>query len=294
MSKSRTETSISKVNPSFLVEHQEDTSMAGMEEYRILARAKIIQGMTKKELRDRFPEGNAIIRPGDGVMCIPTKTGEQAGPENHFLFVPLLFFAEFAKWGDLRDTDGPMIVERSFDPASFLKDLADDPEKRFELYPGEEGREKPKKYRYVHHLRFAGVIYGDHPLSGSPVVISFERGEYFNGTNFISAVRMRKRRVEIDGQEPQMLKVPLWAQVWRFSVGWRPRQESGGWWGFNYAAPDPEESDSIISADESEEMSKLHSEFAQLHEKNRLRVKDDDRGDEETEDVAATDAKAEF
>lgn len=291
----RTETAIKKVDPDFLLAHQEDdTSMAGMEEYRILARAKIIQGMTKMELKERFGEGCALIRPGDLVMCKPCKSGEKSTPEHHFLFVPLLFFAEYAKWADLRDTDGPMIIERSFDPASPLKDLADDPEKRFVTYEGEEGREKPKKYRYVHHLRFAGVIYGDHPLSGSPVVISFERGEYFNGTNFISAVRMRKRKVVRENEDDILAKVPLWAQVWKFSVGWRPRQEGGGWWGFNYAAPDEEESDSIISPAESEEMAKLHQEFAQLHERNRLRVKDDDRGDEETADVAATDAKAEF
>lgn len=293
MPSKRTETAIKKVEPNFLVQHQEDVGMAGMEEYRILARAKIIQGMTKQELKEKFGEGTAIIRPGDVVMCKPTKSGEQQTPEHSFLFVPLFFFAEYAKWGDLRDTDGPMIVERSFDPTSRLKELADDPDQRFELYPGEEGREKPKQYRYVHHLRFAGVIYGDHPASGAPVVVSFERGEYFNGTNFISAVRMRKRKVQVDGEDV-LMKVPLWAQVWKFSTSHRPRKEGGGWFGFNFSAPDEDESDSVIQNSESEEMAKMHQEFVELHEKNRLRVKDDDRGDDEATDPAEADAKSEF
>lgn len=283
---SRTDTAIEKVNPSFLAQYEaEDKSLAGTEEYRVIPRIKIIQGMTNKDLRDKFGEGVAIVRPGDLVLCTPQKTGEQAIPENSFLFVPLLFFPEFCKWSDPRDKDGPMIRARSFDRASDLRRRADDPEKRFELYPGEDAKkDKPRRFRFVHHLRFPGVVYGNHPLAGTAIVLSFERGEYNNGVNFISSARMRRQKILVDNEE-RMVKVPLWAQVWKFTPGWRPRSEGGGWWGFNYLPPDEKVDGfgSLITESEAGEFNKLHMELSELYDQQRLHVEEVDSVEEEAD-----------
>lgn len=291
--KDRTESQIQRVNPSFLAQYVEtDTSLEGMDQYRILPRLKIIQGMTDKALKDVFGEGAAIIRPGDACVLSPQEVREG----KRFLFVPQFFWAEAAKWADLKDKEGPSVIARSFDPTSELFKRADDPDKRFEIYPGYENKrpEDQRRYRYVHHLRFAGVIYGDHGLAGTPVVLSFERGEFMQGKNFISAIKMRRQKITVgEGEfaEEKSVPVPLWAQVWSFTIGWRPRAEGGGWYGFDFQPAEPP----LISEKDHEEMYKAHVELKELHEKDRLRVDDDDSGREDPAEVRGVDpTKSQF
>ena len=173
---SRTETAIKKVgvNPDYLAQYVEkDNSLDTLREYRVVPRFKIIQATTDTELKKNFGEGSIIIRPGDALIC---KFEEK--PES-FDFVPLFFFVEWAMWRDLKGT-GPMILDRSHDPTSELATKSKRADTRKELYPGhEEYQDKDKLYNsYVEHLRFIGVIYGDHPLVGTPVTLSFERGEW--------------------------------------------------------------------------------------------------------------------
>jgi hypothetical protein len=289
----RNDTAIKKVDPGFLAQYAEaPTGMEAMDEYRVLPRLKLIQGMTAKELKDRFGEGTALVRPGDLVLAKP----DEEGPEGSFCFVPLMFFAEFCKWSDLKDNESPNVIERSFDVQSELKAKADDAEQRFEVYEGDENKneKQQRKYRYVHHLRFPGIIYGDHPLSGTVAVLSFERGEFMNGKNFINAVKMRKQKIDVEGEGARMITVPLWCQVWAFSIGWRPREEGGGWWGFDFAPPDPDKHGcgGLIDSDEAESFQAMFEEYSELHRQDRLRVDDDDaEGGATDEDAVAATSK---
>lgn len=257
---SRNDSKITKVDTSWLASVvEEDHSLAGMEEYRILPRLKIIQAMSDKDLKKQFGEGSAIVRPGDAMVW---KDGDEP-----FQFVPHLFQVEFCKWSDRRDSNGPMIPERSFDPTSEIAKRARDPKLRFEFYPDQEDRDPDKamKYRYVEHLRFPGMIYGDHPLTGTPLVISFERGEFSQGKNFISAIKLRRTKVE-----DTVRSVPLWAQVWSFTVGFRERGDKR-WYGLDHHVPDQ----SMILPEEVEEHRTLHMELKELHDKNRLMTEED-------------------
>jgi hypothetical protein len=247
---------------------EQDASLAGMDEYRILPRLKIIQAMADPALKEKFGEGTAIIRPGDAEVW--RKNDEP------FAFVPALFVVEFAQWADPNDSESNTIIKRTFDPTSELAKKARDPEKRIEPYKlGSE-----QKYRYVEHLRFYGQIYGDiHPLSGTPVVLSFERGEFTQGKNFISAIKLRRQPVQTDSGT-RIVPVPLWAQIWSLSVGFRDRAKDRRWYGFDFASPEI----SIIKDEQVEEFHKLHLELKELQEKNRLMVDEQDR------DVAATPA----
>ena len=168
-----------------------------------------------EELKKQFGEGAIVMRPGNQLVC---SEGES------FLFVPIFFFAEFTKRSDLNDKESPMTLVRSFDQASDLAQLARDPDKREEVYEGHEGRpEKDQmKYRYVESLRFAGVIYGDHELTGTPCSLSFERGEFSQGKNFVSAIRLRKTKVETE-DGIRAVAVPLWAQVWEIGSVFRDK-----------------------------------------------------------------------
>lgn len=271
----RTETSIKKVdvNPDYLAKYlEEDNSLESLNEYRVIPRFKIIQATTDNELKKNFGEGSVIIRPGDAMIC---KFEEEP---LSFDFVPLFFFAEWATWRDLKGT-GAMILGRSHDPTSEIAMKSKRAETRRELYDGHENYEEKDKLfnSHVEHLRFIGVIYGDHPLVGTPVTLSFERGEWGQGKNFISAVSLRRQVIE-----GKSIKVPLWAQVWKLSSVHHAPDQTKKWYGFHFEAAEP----SIILPEEAKDMMALHTEFKELFDKSRLMVQDEDSGSESADDAS--------
>ena len=270
---------VSGIDPSFLAQYvEEDHSLDGMAEYRVLSMLRIIQNTSKKELKKTFGEGSAIIRPGDALVW--------ADGDDPFLFVPQYFFVEFCKWSDLNDKDSRNVLERTFNPLSGLAKRSRDPDLRFEPYDGHEDRpdQDQWKYRYVEHLRFPGMIYGEHPLAGTPTTLSFERGEFGQGKNFISAIKLRKQRVEIDGAD-RNVPVPLWSQVWSLKVGHR-EVGSKQWFGFDFVPAEIP----LIGATEHQDMHQSHLELKKDHDQRRLLVDDEDI----TEDDAATTEQGSF
>jgi len=280
---SRNETAIHKVDgidPNYLQKYvTADTSLDNLKEHRVVPRLKIVQATSDTELKKSFGEGTVIVRPGDAMIC-----KYQDEPKS-FNFVPLFFFVEWAKWADIRVSSGPMILDRSHDPTSELAIKAKDFTKRNELYQGHDKLPENERhsYRYVEHLRFIGIIYGDHPLVGTPVTLSFERGEWGQGKNFISAVTLRRQVIE---GTPQA--IPLWAQVWTLMPKFREPDASRKWYGFGF---EPAEQ-SIILQDEAEPMLAMHKEFKELFEQQRLMVQDEPT--EPIIDEAAVKANKEF
>lgn len=251
---------------SFLQQYvEEDKSLAGLGEHMVVPRLKIIQGQSDPEMKKRFGEGSVIVRPGDALVA----------KDNKFLFVPQLFFVEYCLWSDRRDTQAPSILQRSYDPASDIAKRAADKDRRFEVYEGHEGKPERERWmrRYVQHFCFPGVIYGDHSLAGTPVVLSFERGEFGQGRSFIGACNMRR---EDDGNGGK-IKVPLWAQVWALNSALRSNDQ-GNWYGFDY------EGAGVISPDEAPAFKQAHLELSEQHAANRLRV---DHGDDQDSGEAA-------
>lgn len=237
-----------------------DESTQGMDEYRILPRLKVIQGMTDQVLKEKFGEGTVIIRPGD--------TQVWAKNQQPFQLVTLFFYTEFAKWADLRDRDNPACLERSYDPNGALAARCRSSDKWFEEYPDQASKKIEAdrwKYRYVEHLRFVTMVYGDHPLVGTFVMLSFERGEFFQGRNFISAIRMRKTNVG-----GKLVQVPLWSQVWQFKPTFRDRGAKK-WYGLDFEpAGEP-----LILPEHAKEMSDHFKGFKELHDKQKLVVDDE-------------------
>lgn len=274
---SRIDTAIEKVpvNPDYLAKYtQEDTSLDSLKEYRVVPRFKIIQATTEEELKRNFGEGSAIIRPGDVMIC------KHKDEPNSFEFVPLFFLVEWAKWRDLRG-NGPMILDRSNDPLSEVALKAKGSNTRKELYEGHDRMQDKDKMYYsnVEHLRFIGIIYGDHPLVGTPVTLSFERGEWGQGKNFISAVSLRRQM--INGVSTP---IPLWAQVWKLSTVHHAPDATRKWYGFKFEAA----AQSIINQEDAENMRSLHLEFKDLFEKQRLMVQDEEVVDVDEASVKAT------
>ena len=247
----RNENSITKVGEeyNFLAEFQDaDASVEGLTEYRILPRIKVIQAMSDGELKKTYGEGSAILSPGNAMIC---------DSESSFLFVPVFFFVEFCLWSDRRDNSSQNILERTFDANSELASRSRDADRRSEQYEGGPPT-KPFTRRYVEHLNFAGMIYGDHDLQNTPCVLQFARGEFGKGRAFINSIMLRK----VNGQV-----APLWSQVWRFTPGLRNGDE-GDWYGLDFSAPEVP----FIQRNEVDAFRGLHTELKTDFDAKRLGV----------------------
>jgi hypothetical protein len=177
-----------------------------------------------------------------------------------------------------------MILERSVDPGSELARKSASADLRKELYPGHDVMPEDQRmyYSYVEHLRFIGVIYGDHPLAGTPVTMSFERGEWRQGKNFISAVSLRREIVNSESKE-----VPLWAQVWKFAIVYHTPTQDKKWYGFSFEAAEP----NLVAPEDAETMRLLHEQYKDLAAKQQLTVQDDEQT---SPDKAAVKANEDF
>lgn len=247
---------------------EQDTSLVGLQEYVIVPFVKVIQGMSDQALKDTFGEGTVIIRPGD------VEIGRKGKP---FLFVPLFFFTSFRQWCDRKDD--MMIKESTYDPNSTIAKFSRDPDKREQIYEGDKDKDKPRKYRFVEHLCFVGVIY-DGDYEGERCLISFQKGDFRVGRAFASGAQMRKVKI---GEEKK--QVPLWAQVWEIKVSLRDRN-GNKWWGFDPGNP-PNGIDAIIPPEAYADHAAAFEELSKAHAANKLRVD----GEESDPDEGASDSK---
>ena len=265
---------VGAAGPAWLAEvSDQESSLDSMQEYRVIPRIKLVQGTSAMELKESFGEG--------AVILASTQTPIAAKGES-FQVVPIFGFTQFAKWSDIKDNQSPSIFESTYDKGSDLAKRSKDPKLRTEVY-GEAHDGKPLEARYVEHLCFASMIYSkDHPLSGAPAVLSFQRGEFFQGKNFISAMMLRK----IGGSQ-----VPMHYQVWEMRSAYRDRGPDQKWWGLDFANPPMPEgveaadyTGPYVTESEALQMQELYKEFKADYERNRLIV---DRTDEEDVEAAA-------
>lgn len=246
--------------PSYLAEHVEnDTSLVGMKEYRVVPRLKVIQTTAKQELLKLFDAGDVIIQPGAALVVKHEKSEDHSAP---FLFVPVFFFVEFCKWADLKDSSSQTILARSFDLSSDIAKNARSEKTREEKYG--EGKFTA---RYCEHLNFLCFIYNeDNPLKGELVTLSFARGEFGTGTNFISTITIRK--------------APLWSQIFTAHTSYRDKGPDRKWWGIDVK---PAEGTNFVPESEVQFFKDAHVEMKKLYDEKRIIVDHSDR-DEEADD----------
>lgn len=251
--------------PAWLVEAaQYDTSIESLQEYRVLPRVGLLQKGTPDEKKNGLADGTALTVPGGSVIA---KLGEP------FLLVPVFQFTEFIKWRDRDDTSDNAIVERSMDRKGLLAQICRNPDKRVEPY-GEMAKGKQFKFSYQEHLNFACSIYGDHPLAGTVVVISWTKGEFFKGQSFCSALGQRK----ISG-----LNVPYWMQVHEFKVGTH-KKKGYSWFGFDFQNP-AEDKPKYIDEAEAASFKATYEELTKLYSKGMLDVDHTDSNIDPSETV---------
>lgn len=253
------ENKLVRIDPGCLVAPGEpDSSLDAMGEHRGLSRIKVVQGMSDPAIKDAYGEGAMLANPGQVLLA---RRGESLP------FVPVFFFSEFATWSDIRDANSPTILARSFDARSDIARKSMDPKAREEEYPGGP-RDKPFKMRHVAGLNFVGVVDDPHDLSGTPLVATFLRGEYFRGRAFVNAILLRRH----EGR-----RVKLWAQRWVLSTSLRELR-GNRWWGIDFAGP--ADGALVLDGEKAATARASHEFFLGLHEQQKLVVAEVGREDE--------------
>lgn len=231
-----------------------DDSFEGMGQYRILSRLKVIQSTAAVELKQEFGEGSVILSPGNVKLV---------SIDQQFLFVPCFFFTEYCHWSDLDDKVSQAIFGRSFDITSEIARKAKNEKTREEKY----GQEDCFTSRYVEHLNFAGLIYGDHELAQIPVTLGFCRGEFGTGASFINSIQLRR----INGQN-----VKLYGQVWQCGTAFRDKGPKKKWWGIDVKNPEIP----YVLPEEFAFFQEQHEELKQQFKDRLLYVDREDEGKE--------------
>lgn len=196
-------------------------SLETLRHHRILNRLKVVQGMSKREVKAKYGEGSIIIPVTESLI---------AKVDGKVDFVPVMFFDEFISWNDRDDTASPKIHDKSLDLAGKIAVLSASPTKRSEKY-GDNGKGGQFVRKHTHHLNFLVVLYsGD--LKGTLCVLSFSRGEFSKGLGFVGMVKSQRVKTATF-----TASAPLWSQVWTMSVGPR-KNDKGEWWGVDIAPAD--------------------------------------------------------
>lgn len=218
MAEDRNETpaEVATITPSWLADVSNEDSLGGMAEHRVVSRIKLVQAMSREELKDACGEGSVVIVPGNILLA------EKKQP---FYMVPLFSFTEFIQWADLEDDNAQSsILDRTYDKGSELAEKCRDFDRHEEAY----GDDNKYIARNAEHLNFVCEIYGNHPYAGTEVALSFARGEFSKGKQFISALFNRCANGA---------RVPMWANVFSFTSNLR-KKGNRQWYGLDFTNPD--------------------------------------------------------
>jgi hypothetical protein len=196
-----------------LMESGDDGFGDDIKEYIKYPDLKIIQKTTKEDLIELHGIGSCILIPGGTLIA--TK-GE------HFDVIPIFRHTEFCLHSSIKDEQSPMILERSYDPNSELAMRARDKDKRKESYPDND----QWFYQWVEHLNFACLISNGKDLDLTPVNISFNKGEFFQGKTMLNAMYQRKLKGN---------RVPMYLQRLSFTPAFRDISVDQKWWGMDFA-----------------------------------------------------------
>jgi len=257
--------------PAFM-QNEEIMGVESLGEFVIPPRIKIIQKQASDELLATYKPGDIILTPTNmTVLDIKKDNGKTiVCPENSFNIVPLFFYPEWATWNDYKlKGQEPPIRYRTTDPTDPIVAKSRDASLREEDDPDHQGM----KIKHLEHLNYIVMIV-DHPLEGTPVLLSFSGGEWSQGSKLASLIKMRK--------------ASLFGCVFTLNAEHRVGKVAD-WEGLTPA--NPANRTPWVDEDKYELYKSLHEEFKSLHKESRLKASLED----ETVDAdsAATNAAAE-
>lgn len=245
----------------------EDSTLSEIKKKTIVPIAAIVHGTHPDEIINAY---------GLGSICIPSlgDAGLLAKNDSFIDLVCVFYYTEFIKWADNKDPDAS-IVGRSLDPLSEIAQRALDPNLRIEKY--QDGK---YSYNYVEHLNYVVTTTSDHPLHGTPFIISMKKAEAKNGVKFNSAIAGRRISIPVENKETGEVEVKrvipkLFTQIWRFGVATRTG-DGNKWYGYTFNAPNPgHQEGNYVPPKEIPFYRKLHEEFKKAHNEALLQAEFD-------------------
>src|SRR5688572_7085593 len=223
-----------------------DSSVETMQHHHVLARLDITQSNSPRDKKEKY---------GEGAIFIPSTETKLADLRQKVDLVPVMFFDEFLQWGDRNDKAGPMIRDRSLDHASALAAKCGNAGKWYEKY-GDDGKGGQFEARNSHHMNFVCVVYGDHPLKGTIVVLSMHRSAYKKGEALVGAIRARR----IAGKQ-----APMWSTVWSVWSAAKSNDD-GEWYGWDFESS----AQPWVAKEDLEAMEGIHEKLKEEY-RNQLR-----------------------
>lgn len=228
-------------------------------QYVVPPRLKIVQAMAGPPY-DQFAQGTTLCVQSSGLVLVADYNyDEKHKPMEYgqsFYFVPLFFYPEFSAQNPLAAKGTLQFIrERTTDPNTNLARLAknraavDCPE-----FPGEQ-------IKYVEHLNFICMLL-NHELFGTPVVMSFMRGEHKYGRAFADKINARR--------------TDLYGCVFEARAAVHAN-EKHSWYGFDCENPrTPDVSPWVEDANLCAEFERLYDSFADIHRQGLLQANYDD------------------
>jgi len=202
--------------PSFLAPIEKGKVAKGLEtaqEYTSLTYVKVVQQMTKAPVKPPASDGDLVAMP-DNVIFLKH--------QEVMHFVPIFMYQEYCIHNPLNAKGLDFIRDRSFDKKSEIAFKARSRNRADREFPCPEAPEK--KCQYTEHLNF--VIYPlDHTeaIGKKPLIISFFKGNWKYGNNFIQLLKAR----QVDC---------ICANQFALSTSLRPGKE-GDWYGIDVHQP---------------------------------------------------------
>jgi hypothetical protein len=270
-----TSSQITKVNPSpgVMAERPEWMQVEGraikgteeLKQYVIVPRIKVIQKQARAETQAKYKIGDVIVSPL-GAMLVPAPTDREITAENPgdpLLFTPIFFWTDYYTQNPIELQNAPMIVEgsRTADPKSEVARRAKDKELRQEELKGADGKplKVGGKQLYVRHIESLNyIIIPRLTQVVDPVVLSFQKGEWFTGSKFAGMIRMRR--------------ASLFECI--FQVRVTPRSRNGNdWLGLEPDAPSVEGVSGWVQEEaEAKAFEALYEQFHEEHKKSGLQA----------------------
>lgn len=217
---------------------------------------KIIQKMSADELVDQFGVGTVIVQPQSQVL---------AGKEQPLLITPLFQFTEWVVVNPIQLKDLPSIHDRTIDPKSPIAVKAKNRNTWYEDIPGRINEEtgNPWQRRNVENINFVCMVHNVEEVKDTPVVFSFSKGRWRDGSDLCMKIRQRK--------------APIYGCVFELTSVLR-ENASGNFWGQTVA--NPTQHDAFIQDEEQYKLFKeLHEKFDSLH--GEIEVTYDDPKDDD-------------
>lgn len=213
---------------------------------------KIIQKSAKSEYTDLFDIGSVITNPTRELI---------AKEDVPFTVTPLFFFPEWTTMNPLALSDLPVVHDRSFDPKSRIAVMSRNKNTWFEPIEGTMNQKtnRPHERQHVENLNFVCMVHGIPHLSEIPIVFTFCKGRWKDGSKLAAMLKARK--------------APIFGCIMQLTSKMRTNPQGQEYWGLD--VENPSDGPAFVQdEDQFKQYQELHEKYVENFEKLEIDYSD--------------------